>query len=66
MKHTLKLRRAIEDAMISGMCDAINRHCPEIDGNPPDTWDDDTRRRFDLITDVEMSISLAVKKALDS
>ncbi len=66
MKVTAKLRRAIKSAITEGMCKAIDLHCPEVDDNPPDTWDEDTRRRFDVITDVEAQISLAVDKVLAS
>lgn len=66
MKVTNKLRKAIQEAILAGMCEMIDRHCPEIKNNPPDTWDEDTRRRFDLITDVEAAMSKAVNKVLDS
>lgn len=65
MKTTLKLRNAIRRAISEGMCEAIDYHCPEIKDNPPDTWDEDTRRRFDLITDVEARIAAHVDVTLN-
>lgn len=65
MKTTLKLRKAIRRAISQGMCEAIDRICPEIKDNPPDTWDEDTRRRFDLITEVETCIAAHVDVTLN-
>lgn len=66
MKVTLKFRRQLREAIVSEMCALIDIHCPEVQDNPPEVWDDDTRRRFDLITEVEGAMTKAIDKVLNS
>jgi len=65
MKITNKLRLAISDAITNATMEAYDYHCSEVKDNPPDTWDEDTRRRWDLIGDVEARISKAVKQVVE-
>lgn len=65
MKTTAKFRRALKSAISSGMCRAIDEICPEIGDNPPETWDEDTRKRFDMVTEIERCISREIDKVLN-
>lgn len=57
MKITKKLRNHILNAVAEIALEKLSEHCPEVkDDTPPEMWDADTRRKFDLITEVTTAI----------
>lgn len=67
MKHSLKLRRAVEEAIRQTHHSILCAHTDDFSrDNPPDLWTDEQKRIWDAITDAQYKVEQAVREAFDS
>ncbi len=67
MKHTLKLRRAVNEAIGHAFYEILTGHTDYFSrDNPPDLWNDEHKRIWDAIADAQAKVEVAVKEAFDS
>lgn len=53
MKISHKLGEALQEAVSAAAATLLNEHCPSHLEGPPETWREDEKRIWDLITDLE-------------
>lgn len=67
MKISKKFRNTILNYVAEIAVQKLTEHCPEIKGDtPPEMWDEKSRERFDLITDVASAIERGLTGKLSS
>lgn len=60
-----KLRRKILNALSAGTMVVLDRHCElQKQGNPPEMWDDEEKRLWDIINEVEHEAAKRIEIAL--
>jgi len=66
MKHTLKLRRAIFEAIYDATDDVQEATIHDIGNRPPEDWTPEETHDFDLIHRVANLIQDKIKETLDT
>lgn len=67
MKHSLKLRRAVKEAISQAFYEILTSYTVDFSrDNPPDLWTDEQKRIWDAITDAQFKVEKRVMEAFDS
>ncbi len=66
MPLSQKKQRAVDDAIRNAAQVILDEYAPEWREGTPETWNESTRRFFDMATEFEMKATAAVKAALSS
>lgn len=53
MAMSNKKRRQILDALSAAAMEMLNEHCPAHKEGPPETWPEDEKKLWDVISEVE-------------
>ena len=67
MKISKKKRCEISEAINDAYIEVLNEFFPDDEMEvPPDMWDDETKRKFDMLAILEANVQRKVKAVLDS
>lgn len=64
MKTSKKLRNQILNAISAGTMSCLDEYCPFHKDGPPETWNDDEKKLWDQINEVERRAVEAVRHVL--